>query len=560
MTAETSAGTAGRLRVLVYEDARLSRPDSRHAHAPPSWLWATCAGLAGAGCAVTALLKTPAPPGTEPVDDLPGVAVRRPYEERMLDQLATGGLSRGQAAWLLRRLDRQEDFDVVVVNGIDVAGRALDKGGFRGRLWTHLHGDADAESWTQVPARLVRVTQSSNRVLCPTEDLRSWLEYSLPDCVGRFLIAPGLDSGGTNMPAGEAVSARWAAHLARALPRPRLPADRAARPLRLAVAGHDLKFAWTMIRHLESVPGLEVRIDKWSTLTDHDPVTSLEVAEWADVVLCEWAGHNAVWYSRHKRAGQRILVRFHRFEIDRPWLTDIRIDAVDAVVCVSEHTARSVTERTGWPREKVVVIPNVVDVHQLDRPKLPGAAFHLGLIGIVPSLKRVDLALDVLEALRRRDERFLLRIKSRMPWEYAWVWRQRSEREHYTGIFRRIATSPWLRDAVVFDEAGPDVAAYLRTVGFVLSTSDLESFHLAPAEGMASRAVPAFRCRAGVAEIFPDRWIHPDAPAMADAIAGTVAAGRWAEQGQQAHNYVAEHFDLDRVATAWLARLVDASG
>ena len=113
------------------------------------------------------------------------------------------------------------------------------------------------------------------------------------------------------------------------------------------------------------------------------------------------------------------------------------------------------------------------------------------MISIVPSRKRLDLALDVLEELRRDDDRYLLFVKSGMPWEHWWVW-QHPERARRTtpSALRRVQRSPLLRDAVVFDDAGPDVPAWLRRVGFVLSTSDDESFHVAPAEGMASG-----RCR-----------------------------------------------------------------
>ena len=177
------------------------------------------------------------------------------------------------------------------------------------------------------------------------------------------------------------------------------------------------------------------------------------------------------------------------------------------MICVSDHYARLTREHTGWPAAKVISVPNPLDVSQLDRPKLDGARFHLGMIGIVPSRKRLDLALDVLEELRRDDDRYLLYVKSGMPWEHWWVWQIPAEREHYSVALRRVQRSPLLRDAVVFDDAGPDVAAWLRRVGYVLSTSDDESFHVAPAEGMASRAVPVIRHWPGAETIYDRRWI-----------------------------------------------------
>ena len=321
--------------------------------------------------------------------------------------------------------------------------------------------------------------------------------------------------------------------------------------LRVVVAGHDLKFFAPLLSYLRLQPDLEVRLDQWAALGQHDPAASRELAAWADVVVCEWCGPNAVWYSRHKRRGTRLLVRLHRFELRSPYPGQLKIGAVNQVVCVSKHYARLCREYTGWPETKVATVPNALDVAQLDRPKLDGARFHLGLVGMVPSRKRLDLALDVLEELRREDDRYLLFVKSGMPWEHWWVWQNPAEREHYASALRRVQRSPLLRGAVVFDDAGPDVAAWLRRVGFVLSTSDDESFHVAPAEGMASRAVPVLRHWPGAETIYDMRWIHRGPTEMAAAIMALGDEHDWRAAGDDAHGQAAAAFNLARVCQAW---------
>jgi len=323
------------------------------------------------------------------------------------------------------------------------------------------------------------------------------------------------------------------------------------RKLRVVVAGHDLKFFMPLLGYLRLQPDLEIRVDQWAALGKHDAAASRELAAWADVVVCEWCGPNAVWYSRHKRRGARLLVRLHRFELASPYPGQLKIGSVNQVVCVSKHYARLCRERTGWPETKVVTVPNALDVAQLDRPKLDGARHHLGLVGMVPSRKRVDLALDVLEKLRREDDRYLLFVKSGMPWEHWWVWQNPAEREHYADVLRRVQRSPLLRGAVVFDDAGPDVAAWLRRVGFVLSASDDESFHVAPAEGMASRAVPVLRHWPGAETIYDMRWIHRGPAEMAAAIATLGDEGDWRAAGDDAHAQAAAAFNLARVCQAW---------
>jgi glycosyltransferase involved in cell wall biosynthesis len=347
---------------------------------------------------------------------------------------------------------------------------------------------------------------------------------------------------------------RLTQYLQRAFPPP-VSWSRSEGGMRVVVAGHDLKFFTTVLEYLQSLTNVEVRIDKWKSLAAHDARRSVELLEWADVVICEWAGRNAVWYSHNKRPGQRLVVHLHRVELttDHPRLVDI--EAVDQVVCVSPHYAAATVAATGWPSEKVVSIPNPVDVDALDRPKLPGARFHLGLIGIVPMLKRPDLALDVLSRLRRHDERFTLFMKTKMPWGYDWVWRQPEQRHYFGALLRRIENDPLIAGSVVFDDFGPDVPAWLRKVGFILSTSDLESFHLAPADGMASGAVPVLRAWEGVAGIYDRRWVHQTPESMAGHILDLALADRWEDERVLAQDYARRNFALGLVLRRWAALL-----
>jgi glycosyltransferase involved in cell wall biosynthesis len=359
----------------------------------------------------------------------------------------------------------------------------------------------------------------------------------------------------------EAATERLRALLARTFPEDpacvAAASQAAGRPLRVVVASHDLKFFTRIQEHLAELPGVELRLDHWEALSVHDAATSEAMAAWADVVICEWAGPNLVWYSRHKRAGQRLIVRLHRFELDAGWLADVRTEAIDQVVCVSPFYAQLTAARTEWPADRIVVIPNWVDVEQFDRPKLTGAEFTLGMIGISPHRKRPDLGVDILARLRRRDRRYRLAVKSKMPWDYWWIWRKPEERAEAERLFHRLHDDPVVAGAVTFDGFGSDVAAWLRRVGWVLSTSDDESFHLAPAEGMASGAVPALLPWPGADTIYDTRWIHADPASLADAIHDITVSGRWEEQRHLARDQVRASFPLDAVCDTWARILVE---
>jgi glycosyltransferase involved in cell wall biosynthesis len=241
---------------------------------------------------------------------------------------------------------------------------------------------------------------------------------------------------------------------------------------------------------------------------------SRELIDWAEVVVCEWCLGNAVWYTANKRAHQRLLVRFHRFEFETDYPAAIDAGAVDVWTFAGPHFLEMASDRFGWPAERCAFLPNGVDVGRYDRPKRDGARFTLGILGYHRRLKRLDLALDLLERLREHDPRFRLSAKGQDPREVNWVWEDDEERRYFEELFARLEDADALRDAVESEPYDDTVPEWFTRVGFVLSPSDVESFHLAAAEGMASGAVPLVRRREGVVDLFPERWIFDDMDEM----------------------------------------------
>lgn len=282
------------------------------------------------------------------------------------------------------------------------------------------------------------------------------------------------------------------------------------RKLKVVLAGHDLKFSRELINYFNSRVDIELKIDRWKSLREHDVNESKKLANWADIVFCEWCAGNSVWYSENIDPSRtKLFIRFHRVEILMEFAPKVRMEFVENIFFVGPHFLRQAKEKFGWPDEKLSVLPNFVDTEMYNRPKFKGAEFNLGLIGSVPRLKRLDRALDILKELRKKDDRYTLFIKGRFPWEYPWVWRKGEEREFYEECFRRIKEEEELKGSVVFDPFGSDVALWLRKIGVILSVSELESFHMALAEGVASGAYPLLWEREGIDELFP--WIHSDA-------------------------------------------------
>lgn len=128
----------------------------------------------------------------------------------------------------------------------------------------------------------------------------------------------------------------------------------------------------------------------------------------------------------------------------------------------------------------------------------------------LPSLKRLDRAIDLLRALLEEDNRYSLRVKGKHPLEYAWLLKREEELEYYRNIFNRINSDPKLRHRVIFDPAGDDINDWFTMVGFILSPSDFESFHMAVGEGILTGATPVVWERDGASEIWSSRFVAKD--------------------------------------------------
>lgn len=333
-----------------------------------------------------------------------------------------------------------------------------------------------------------------------------------------------------------------------------------ARPPRVAVSATALKFFAPVDGWLREA-GAVLRYDRWWGHRRHDPERGRALAAWADVVVCEFCVGNAVFHTalRAERGGlpARLVVRLHRFELLHRYGAELDADEVALFVVPSAHIRDEALAAFGWPPERTVVVPNPVDVAAFATDKGPEAAHTLGMIGWNRSVKRPHLALDLLARLRVQDRRWRLRLKGERPEEVAWVWDDPAERSYFEALYARLAADPDLAAGVAFDPFGP-VAEWLTGVGYVLSTSEVESFHLGAAEGMAAGSVPVLLPRPGAAEVFDARWLHDDVEAAAAALARLAADddARRAE-GAAARALVAARYDVPPIRRAWQRLVLD---
>lgn len=314
----------------------------------------------------------------------------------------------------------------------------------------------------------------------------------------------------------------------------------------ILLAGHDLKF----FTHLEAKfkqRGFTVLIDKWQGHNKHDESKSLSLLKRANTVICEWALGNAVWYSNNLLSDQALHIRVHGQEVNLEYFGRMDFSKVNSINFVSQHLLNDgLIKNPVIPSEKCYVIPNYVLCEKLARPKLDDAEFNIGLIGIVPKMKRLDKALDILETVRKQDSRYRLFIKGKKPEEYSWMKNRPEEMAFYEAQYARIANSKWLKDAVFFDGFGSDMATWYQKIGYVLSTSDHESFHLSVADGAASGSEPKIISWPGSKEIYGDEWNFDN---IVDCVESFHTRCDYNIKEK------VKHFDISVISNAWINKM-----
>ncbi|EUJ41862.1 group 1 glycosyl transferase, partial [Listeria riparia FSL S10-1204] len=205
-------------------------------------------------------------------------------------------------------------------------------------------------------------------------------------------------------------------------------------PMNLLFASHDLKFMTDIIDYLQAQPWIKVKIDHWSNHTEHDAAKSQELLEWADMIFCEWGLGNAVWYSKHKKPDQKLLVRVHAQEKRTQHPFHYNLEAIDHIIAVCPFILEEMHRICQIPRHKMILIANTIDTEKLDRPKQANIDFNIGICGVIPKIKGLDQALDIFEQLWQTDNRYTLFIKGKLPKDVPWLMGRTAEREYYEAV------------------------------------------------------------------------------------------------------------------------------
>jgi hypothetical protein len=282
--------------------------------------------------------------------------------------------------------------------------------------------------------------------------------------------------------------------------------------------------------------------------TGHPPALDLATAEAlsADVVFVDWADKGLTWVTQVVPEGTRVVVRLHGVDTLSAWLHTAEWDKVDDVIFPSDHLRRAAAAALGGRLDGIRqhVVANPVDVERYVRPKSETARTTLGMVGWAQQVKDPLWTLDVLAELRRADRRWRLRL---IGADFAVDNPNPVERDAARAFHARMA-HPLVADGVDFVGYTTRLPEHLREVGWAVSSSRREGFHIGLVEMAASGAVPVVRDWpvyagiGGATGLFPDDWVATTPAEAAARILRISGSGTWDDASGRTVDTVREGF------------------
>lgn len=320
--------------------------------------------------------------------------------------------------------------------------------------------------------------------------------------------------------------------------------------IKLLFCGHDQKFINSFIKYMKDSDCYDVHVLEHKGHVLSDLGASERELNWADIIFCEWALGNAVWFSEHKRSDQVLIIRLHLQEIQSrntiDYIWRINWDNVDRLILITHHCYDFIQATFPALKIKSSLIYNPIPAKSaLNKLKdIEKSRFTLGFVGAVPARKRLDLAVSLLRSLRVRDERYELRIKGALPKDFPWMKNRKDEMEWYDSMFSDLSDLE-KSGGVKFDDHSPDMSEWYRDIGWILSTSDFEGSHQAIAEGMAAGCIPIIRDWVGAERIYPAKFVMPTIENMASKIIEINSTNSYLENSEFARKFSHKRFDDD---------------
>jgi glycosyltransferase involved in cell wall biosynthesis len=313
---------------------------------------------------------------------------------------------------------------------------------------------------------------------------------------------------------------------------------------RVLIVGHDLKFI-THVAETWRTWGVEVTLLKSKNHSGSLDISDQELMQLMaehDVLFCEWALGNVHKISQY-RGNRPISIRYHLQERNTEYILEANLLDKDQMIFVSNHTMKDEPRLLGLFEK--LVIGNAVDCLDLNVERKD--ALSMGLIGITPQRKRFDFALSILEKIQEKSPSTKLILKGKLPKDFPWMKRRFQDNEWYEQLFDSHRNLFNQRN-ILQEGFTPKIGSFFSSISTMLSVSDFESFHLAPAEGAAARTEVLMLSWTGAEEIHDPNWVSDSVSGLVDKYLFSKTRGLGYENGEVNRQYVMERYELQTIA------------
>jgi glycosyltransferase involved in cell wall biosynthesis len=255
-----------------------------------------------------------------------------------------------------------------------------------------------------------------------------------------------------------------------------------------------------------------------------------------DVVFFEWASGLLAAATQLPKAAP-IVTRLHRYELYQ-WADQVRWEAVDRIILVSQAKQREFAARFPAQAHKVVVIPEAISLARF-QPQTRPFGGDVGILCNLTPRKRVYELILAFDELNRRQSGFRLHIgggrHARFP--------------EYADILRALVRKLGLDEQVRFYDQVSDPPAWYRNIDIFISNSYSEGLQVSPMEAIAAGCYCLSHWWDGADELLPEDNLYYTDAALIDKLLCYAAASPAEQQARQAalRQRICERFDMDRI-------------
>ncbi|MDG1549034.1 MAG: hypothetical protein P8Q94_03180, partial [Candidatus Poseidoniaceae archaeon] len=148
-----------------------------------------------------------------------------------------------------------------------------------------------------------------------------------------------------------------------------------------------------------------------------------------------------------------------------------------------------------------------------------------------------------------------------LPHDYPWMMGEsrRSELYYYDKQYNRIKKSKHLKNGVEFEGYTLTISEFYNSIGYVLSTSDFESFHYTIADGVSAGNFPIIWPWVGADELYPKEWVTEDINNAVEKIIqySKLSTNDKLLEGEKKFNFIQENYSLEVILPRLAAILLD---